>query len=409
MVAAVARGASLRVVAALYGVSPETVRRWVLRAASGGERDAGLGNRSSAPARQAFRTAPDVEDEILVIRRTLKEESALGEYGAAAIRRELVARAYGADPDGVPSLRTIGRILERRGALDARRRVRHPAPPAGWYLPDLAARRVELDAFDTIEGLRLRGGTHITILTGISLHGGLADAWPAGSVTTDLTMLALAERWRRDGLPAYAQFDNDVRFEGSHGYRDLFGRLVRFCLALGVTPVFAPIRQMGFQAAIESFNGRWQAKVWDRFWSPALADLQQRSAAFVEASWARSALRIEMAPVRRPWPDGWEFESRRLAPGRVVFIRRTGDAGTVEVLGRAYLVDPTWQQRLVRAEIDLAAASLTFTRLRRRDPGDQPVLRTYPYRPVRERIYTAAGVSEVVAPRHHATPKVSRR
>jgi len=40
---------------------------------------------------------------------------------------------------------------------------------------------------------------------------------------------------------------------------------MRTCLRLDVTPVFAPPRESGFQAAIENFNGRWQAKVWARF------------------------------------------------------------------------------------------------------------------------------------------------
>ncbi len=90
---------------------------------------------------------------MLIVRRQLKETSDLGEYGAKAIHRELTARGQVA----VPAVRTIGRILERRGALDARRRLRRPPPPPGWYLPDVAARRVELDSFDTIEGLTLEG------------------------------------------------------------------------------------------------------------------------------------------------------------------------------------------------------------------------------------------------------------
>ncbi len=40
---------------------------------------------------------------------------------------------------------------------------------------------------------------------------------------------------------------------------------IRLCLSLGVTAVFAPPRETGFQAAVESFNARWQAKVWQRF------------------------------------------------------------------------------------------------------------------------------------------------
>lgn len=76
-------------------------------------------------AGRVHRTAAAVEDLVLGLRRELKETSDLGEYGARAIHRELVARGDGV----VPSVRTIGRVLERRGALDAARRVRRPPPP----------------------------------------------------------------------------------------------------------------------------------------------------------------------------------------------------------------------------------------------------------------------------------------
>ena len=72
---------------------------------------------------------------MLTLRRELKDTSALGEYGAEAMRRERIRLRL----RQVPAVRTIGRILDRRGALDGRKRVRRPAPPPGWYLPDLAS------------------------------------------------------------------------------------------------------------------------------------------------------------------------------------------------------------------------------------------------------------------------------
>src|SRR5688572_30993897 len=77
------------------------------------------------------RTDASLEELVLTVRRELKEPSALGEYGALAIRKELLDRGV----VSVPCVRTIGRILERRGALDGRRRIRHRPPPPGWYLP----------------------------------------------------------------------------------------------------------------------------------------------------------------------------------------------------------------------------------------------------------------------------------
>ena len=43
----------------------------------------------------------------------------------------------------------------------------------------------------------------------------------------------LIERWRDCGLPHYAQFDNDRRFQGAELWPDTLGRVTRMCLSLG--------------------------------------------------------------------------------------------------------------------------------------------------------------------------------
>lgn len=308
------------------------------------------------------------------IRGELREQSVLGEYGAAAIRRALDVLGVTA----LPSLRTIGRILERRGALDARRRIRRPPPPPGWYLPAVAAGRLELDSFDVIERIRLLGGADLDILTAISLHGGLAGTWPELGLTSPKVVAAMARHWQVAGVPGYAQFDNDARFSGGHRHPDSIGPVIRFCLALNVVPVFAPPRETGFQAAIEAFNGRWERKVWARFWTPTLAELRERSDAYIAESRRRHAVRIESAPARAPFPI---TPPDLLAPprGQLIFIRRTNDAGAASVLGRSYPVDARWVHRLVRAELNLETPEIRFFALRRAEPADQPLLATSPY------------------------------
>ena len=148
-----------------FGVSLATVQLWLERAGTRRLERVDWGDRPSVPQRQS-RTERSLEDLILGLRTELRASSVLGEYGAAAIRRELQTRELSGP---VPTERTIGRILERRGALDAGRRVRRLAPAPGWYLPDLAARRVELDSFDIVDGLYLKGSPELGILTAISL------------------------------------------------------------------------------------------------------------------------------------------------------------------------------------------------------------------------------------------------
>ena len=148
-------------------------------------------------ARHTRRTALATEDLILAVRRELKESSALGEYGDAAIQRELRERHF----TPLPSRRTIARILERRGALDGRRRQRRPPPPAGWYLPDVAQAQSELDSFDIVEGLVIEGGVEVEVLNGTSLQGGLIASWPEGPITARRAAEALLSMGAPSGCP----------------------------------------------------------------------------------------------------------------------------------------------------------------------------------------------------------------
>jgi hypothetical protein len=293
-------------------VALATVQLWVARAEGRRLDRVDFSARPSGRQRPVNRSAQELEELVLTLRAQLKDRSDLGEFGARAIRDALQAQGI----SSLPSARTIGRILERRGALDGRRRTRRPAPPAGWYLPDLAARRAELDSSDIVERLVIKGGTHVEVLNATSLHSGLVASWPMGTVTAVAAVESLLGHWRAAGLPDYAQFDNDTIFQGPHQHKDVVGRVARTCPSLGIVPVLAPPREPGFQAAIESYNGRWQAKVWARFTHESLEGLQAQSARYVAASRLRAATRIEAPrPGDRSPRIGLQISRRRRAAG----------------------------------------------------------------------------------------------
>ena len=369
------KGYSLRQVARQFAVSPPTVQRWVDRAKGKRLDRVDFHDLSSAPKHNLKRTVLELESKIVSLRAQLRDESALGEFGAAAIRRQMQALGE----TNIPSLRTIGYILARAGALDYRRRVRRPPPPLGWYLPDVAARLTEIDQFDFVGGLTIEGGCVVEVLNVISLHGGLCQSWPDGSYTTELALVALLAHWRKWGMPDYAQFDNDRRFHGSHRHANLIGQVIKMCLGLGVVPVFAPIREHGLQNAIESYNGRWQEKVWGRYHYKSLASLQKQSSRYVEASQDRSVVRREGAPDRGDVPAGWEFDTKKKVRGRIIYIRRSSNSGSVNVLGNQVMVDENWNHRLVRCEVDIEGKVMRFYGLRRKAPEHQPLLREVAY------------------------------
>jgi hypothetical protein len=315
-----------------------------------------------------------VEHCVLGLRKELKESSALGEYGADAIKREMeqigCCRSI--------SRPTINRILQRNGMLDGKRRQRRKAPPTGWYLPDVASGSAELDQFDFIEDLCLQGGRIFHVLNGISLHGGLVTSWPVSRMNSENTAQNLISFWKEFGLPNYAQFDNSTIFQGPR-WPDSLGRISRLCLSLDVIPVFVPPQETGFQASIESYNGRWQRGVFQRFYFENLWEMQQQSAKYVDATRAKNASRRDATPDRWEFPYSWQLDYQTRPTGKVIFIRRTDAQSHAGVLGHAWLLPCIGPHRLVRAEVDLAANEISFYRLRRREPDDQEWLGTAEY------------------------------
>lgn len=373
MVAAVRRGSSPRAVAQRFGVSLRTVQYWVARAANQRLDRVDWSDRRRLSHRAPHRTPAALEDRILDLRTALKQ-SILGECGAAVIREALTAGGSAA-----PSVRTIGRILARRGAIDRPRRSRRPPPPPGWHLPAVRERTVELELFDFIEMLKLANGPLVEVLTGIALHGGAPIAVPLLPATTTAVLDRLQTHWQTRGLPGYAQFDNDTRFQGAHQHRDVFGRVVRLCLQLGIIPVFAPPREFGLQNPIETFNGLWQRMVWDRHRFESLAALTAYSTQYVAARRHKLTARTASAPPRHPWPANWQWRPAQLPAGTVIYIRRTSDHGTVSFLGHTWIVDPHWCHRLIRAEVDLRRQQIRCFALRRNAPAEQPLLQVLPY------------------------------
>ncbi len=373
MVAEVRQGASRRSVAKKFGVSKSQVDRWVMRAGSDRLDRVDWSDQPSGQRTPHNKCSPEVEEQVLAIRKRLKEVSALGEYGAEAIHREMTRQQY---PE-IPTLRTINYILERRGQFDGKRRVRRRPPPKGWYLPKLADGRAELDSFDIVEGLVIKGGSNVEVLNGISLHGGLVGSWTRSRITAKITVNCLMSHWRAFGFPDYVQFDNDTVFQGPR-HPDALGRVARMAISLGVIPVFTPPRETGFQASIESYNGRWQSKVWSRFHFESREHLRSQSDKYVRAVRQRAATRIEGAPTRWEMPDDWQPNYQN-PKGMLIFIRRTTDRGSVTLLGRTFEVSKMWPHRLVRAEVDLIKSQIDFYALRRRDVSWQPLLKSIEY------------------------------
>jgi hypothetical protein len=379
MVAAVRSGQSQRAVARQFGVSLATVQLWVKKAQSKAWEQVDWEGGSHAPHEPPGKTSEPLQQRVLQLRLLLAQHSDLGEFGAQAIRNHLLEQ-----PDlrvwQVPSVATINRILRRHGLFDARRRVRRKPPAPGWYLPEVAARRAEIDETDCVEGLYLEGGQEVCLLNLISLHGGWCASWLHPTLHAPFVRACLVAHWRAFGLPDYAQFDNGNVFTGPRQHPDAIGTVIRLCLSLGVTPVFAVPREFGIQSAIESYNNLWQQKVWQRFHFESLEQAQHRWDRYVGAVRTKRGARQEAAPPRRGFPAEWTEPVRLCRQGQILFLRRTSGQGVVELLGHQYPVDAHWCHRLVRCEVDLCQDQVRVYGLRRQAPEEQRLLKEWAYR-----------------------------
>jgi len=369
MVKAVRGGMSVRRAAAQFGFGKSAAAEWVAKA--GGHRLDRFDFADQKPGRAWNRMACDLEQRVAELRAQLKS-SVLGEYGARAIRTALRSETRNA-----PSEAAINRALARLGLQDNVRRVRRPAPPKGWYLPPVLAGHADIDCFDFIEELKIADGPLVNVLTAKSLHGALADAWPMARMSAAAAVRCLLERWQRDGLPAYAQFDNGTVFQGAHQFADTVGRVSRLCLQLNVIPVFVPPLEHGMQNTIESFNALWQAKVWLRQRVSSLRELEKRSALYIAAH--RMRVQAEAMAPRRALPRRFAFNPQAPVRGRMIYVRRTDDTGHVHMLGQRLHVSSAWLHRLVRCEVDFDHHHIDCFALRRADPAKQPLIAKVPY------------------------------
>lgn len=359
-----------------FGVALATVQLWVNRANGKSLEQINWEDGSHTPHSHPKQTSAQREQVILDARIFLGKSSDLGEFGAKAIRTHLLSLNYLA----VPSTATINRILEKNGVFDKKRRVRRKPPLPGWYVPEIALKLVDIDETDYVEGLYLEGGEEVFLLNTLSLHGGLCSSGLTHHQVTDYAIERLIAHWRVSGLPAYAQFDNGNVFTGPRQHADTIGRVIRTCLSLGVTPVFAVPREFGIQSAIESYNNRWQQKVWARFTFSSFEEAEACSARYVRAVNRKSGARQEAAPLRRSFPENWKEPAGLTRKGKILFIRRTNMQGEVVLLGNEYLIAKNWLNRLVRCEVDLTENKIRVYGLRRADPENQPLLKEWEYR-----------------------------
>jgi putative transposase len=324
-------------------------------------------DQSRAPHASPQQTAPEVEQAIVRIRRTLEAaETAETRYGFIG-QRAIQARLDELRIRPLPSLATIQRILARHGlthpqgaATDAAYYPEAVAPiPNGIHATDIITRHVRggevIQNFHTID--------HYTHAIYLSQHS------EKGSATARAHLLA---SWAALGLPRMEQLDNEDCFKGGHTHARVIGQVVRLCLFVGIQVLFIPEYEGKRNYWIEGFHSLWVSGFWSRQEFRNLEHVQTEAPTFkawylqhyrppslqglTPAQMRRGSHPIELtAALRRLIPDRLPITA-----GQIHFQRKVDTLGAIRLLNETWYVGKRWIGEYVWATMDTAEQTLNI-------------------------------------------------
>lgn len=143
----------------------------------------------------------------------------------------------------------------------------------------------------------------------------------------------------------------------------LYRRVVRTCLQLEVTPIFAPPYSHGPQNAVEGMNSHWQKKVWERYEFTTVQEIQDRADEYSRAWNGKKRIRTAQAPPRRESVEllnpSWKPDLTSPLRGLVIYLRYSNDEAQVD-LGPIFTLPRSYSNQLIRCDVDLTNATVCF-------------------------------------------------
>ncbi len=195
-------GATVTDVALRYGVTRQTVHRWLKSYARQGL--GGLVDHPSRPDSCPHQMPPAVEARIVDLRRSHPL------WGPRTIRHHLARE--GVDP--LPGRSSIYRCLVRHGLVDPQKRRRKREEYRRWE----RSRSMELWQMDIMGGVKLEGDRELKIVTGLDDHSRFCvSALLVFRATARPVCEALALALRTHGVPDQILTDNGKVFTNRFG------------------------------------------------------------------------------------------------------------------------------------------------------------------------------------------------
>lgn len=239
VLAVIAEGVPVVEVAARFGVSRQTVHRWLRRYEGDGL--AGLVDRSHRPPRCSHQMDPTVEVWLLEARRRHPE------WGPRRLVHE--ARRAGVEP--VPSRSGVYRLLKRSNLIDPNARRRRDRKFRRWE----RGGAMELWQMDVVGGVLLADGRQVKVLTGIDDHSRfVVCAGLMVRATSRAVCGHLAQALQAHGVPQEILTDNGKVFTGRFGHKDVEVLFDRICRENGIDHLLTAPRSPTTTGKIERFH-----------------------------------------------------------------------------------------------------------------------------------------------------------
>ncbi len=232
-------GATVTDVALRYGVTRQTVHRWLKSYARQGL--GGLVDHPSRPDSCPHQMPPPIEARIVDLRRSHPL------WGPRTIRHQLARE--GVDP--LPGRSSVYRCLVRHGLVDPQKRRRKREDYRRWE----RSRSMELWQMDIMGGVKLEGGRELKIITGLDDHSRFCvSAMLVPRATARPVCEALAQAMRRHGVPEQILTDNGKVFTSRFGPGRGEVLFDRICRENGVKHLLTAPRSPTTTGKVERFH-----------------------------------------------------------------------------------------------------------------------------------------------------------
>jgi len=356
----------------LAGEDPESIcaslgksRRWLYKwlARHIPDDSAWYEDLSRRPLTSPYRTPEEIEKIVELVRFSLYNKGLF--CGDQAIRWEL--EDMNVQP--LPSIRTIGRILHRRGLTHDR--TGHYASKGKKY-PDLPAHLPnQTHQIDLVGPCYLSGPIRFYSLHAVDTAMNRCGIEPLSTKAAQSILDAVYAVWLRMGIPENLQVDNELAFYGSPTHPRGMGPLIRLCLRYGVKLWFIPPAEPWRNGIVEQFNDHYRQKFLAKVTMVSRSQLRQESLVFEHRH--NSSYRYSKNKGKTPLKalEAMEkklvFPSKSNAPrhpldkpeeGHYHLVRFIRSDCRLNIFGEIFPAPPETQYEYVVATVDVKAQKL---------------------------------------------------